>query len=167
MPPLRRGTNLTMKEQGFIGDFIKGKQIRKAIKNNYNVKNGYNASVLGNAMLKKPRIQYAILDMMDRVGISDLRLVEKMKSLIFDGRKEVLDREGKVVQLEDPHIQIKALDMAMKIKGAYAPERHESVGFNVNIYSELSDEELNNRLRLIESREANLVEGAGEEAGSA
>jgi hypothetical protein len=166
MPRVRKGTQLTLKEQGFVQELVKGKSIRKAIRKNYNTKSDKNANLIGGVMLKKPRIQYAILDLMDRQGVSDIRLVDKLKEHIFFATKEVLDKEGNKVEIKDNQTSIKALDMAMKIKGAYAPERHEVLGVNVNLYQGLSDEELNRRLEFISTREAIFAGGAREETGS-
>lgn len=166
MPKPRRGTNLTLKEQGFVQDVVRKKFIREAVKKNYNTKSDRNASIIGSAMMNNPRIQFAILDLMDKSGISDLRLVEKLKDMIFSARKEALTKDGEVVSLKDNQTQMKALDMVMKIKGAYAPERHESVTANINIYQDLSDEELTERLTLIEKREADIDAGEGEKIRS-
>ncbi len=166
MPKPRKGTNLTLKEQGCVIDLIKGKKAGQAVKNNYDVHNRNSAETMAYNMIRKPRIQYAILDLMDKSGCSDIRLVERLKHMIFDAKKEVLDSDNNVVELTDNQTSIKALDMAMKIKGAYAPERHEVVSANLNIYQDLSDEELNRRLELIEAREALLAPGEGAAAGA-
>jgi len=156
---------LTLKEQGFVHDLVKNKVIYKAVEKNYNVSSKRNATVYGNHLMHQPRIQYAILDLMDKTGVSDVRLVEKLKSHIFDAKKEVLDADNQVVELKDNTTSLKALDMAFKIKGAYAPERHEVVSANLNIYQDLTDEELDRRLELIAAREALLAKGEGAEVG--
>ena len=166
MPRVPKSSNLTIRERGFIADLIKGKNIRKAVMKNYNTKKPVTASQLGYTMMQKPRIQYAILDMMDKLGVSDLALVEKMKEHIFNAQREVLNKDGDVVKLSDNTSSLQALDMAMKIKGAYAPERHEHMSMNVNIYKDLSDEELNRQIKVVEAREAFLAQGEGEEIGS-
>ena len=166
MPKPPKSSNLTIRERGFVADLIKGKNIRKAVMKNYNTKKPETASQLGYTMMQKPRIQYAILDMMDKLGVSDLALVEKMKEHIFNAKREVLGKSGEVVELNDNVASLKALDMAMKIKGAYAPERHEHMNMNVNIYKDLSDEELDRQIKVVEARETFLAQREGEATGS-
>lgn len=166
MPIPRRATNLTLKEQGFVQSLVKTKHIRKSVEKNYNTKSRRNAAIMGTKLMNTPRVQYAILDLMDRSGLGDLKLVEKLKEHLYDARKEILTKDGEIVSVKDNNTQIKALDMAMKIKGAYAPERHEVVSTNINIYKDLSDEELNSRLALIEEREADIDSGKGKKTGA-
>jgi hypothetical protein len=160
------GRDLTIKEMGFVRDLVKMKNITKACKKNYNTKSNRNASLIGQQIMHRPRVQYAILDLMDRKGMSDLKLTEKLQNMIFESRKEVLTKDGEIVKLVDNQAQLKALDMAMKIKGAYAPERHENTNINVNIYQDLSDAELSERIKLVEAREATFIEGEGAEVGA-
>ena len=162
---IRKGAKLTFREQGFVQDVVVGKSVKDAVRKNYNC-SPRNESIVGTAVLKRPRVQQALMDIMDKTGVSDPRLVERLKYMIFDAKKEILDKEGTVHQVADNTSSLKAMDMAFKIKGAYAPERHEVLGVNVSIYQDLTDEELDRRLQLIEAREASFNQGARAQTGS-
>jgi hypothetical protein len=156
---------MTIKEQGFVADLVKNKVVYKAVQKNYDTKSKRNASFMGNALLHKPNIQYAILDLMDKSGCSDPALVQRLNHFIHDAKKEVIDPNGAIVELNDNQASLKAMDMAFKIKGAYAPERHEIASVNLNIYQDLTDDELDGKLKFIEAREALVAKGEGTEVG--
>ena len=160
MGKIRKGASLTFREQGFVQDVLTGKKIREAVKKNYNTSTDNSADVIGQSILGRPRVQQALMDLMDKTGVSDRRLVERLKHMIFDAKKEIITKDGDLVEVNDNSASLKGLDMAFKIKGAYAPERHEMLGVNVSIYQNLSDEELERRIQLMAAREAVINQGA-------
>ena len=101
------------KETGFVKDFIEHGDATRAIRNNYDITNPTNSSArsLGSLMLKKPRIQAMIADM-----LPDDLLAEKHLALLHK-----LDECGEI----DVQAVKAGLDMGYKIKGTYAPEKRD------------------------------------------
>lgn len=163
---------ISVKEKGFVKDWIKTGNGTKAIMNNYNVKSEKVAGVMAVENLAKPRIQAVIARYADR--FSDDMLAEKHNELlnqkqvayfVFPKRMKDEEIEEKVnsagfnlivirfgekgkyafYSTNDSNAQKSALDMAYKIKGTYAPEKR-----SIEI-----DEEL---LESIKGRVGNILE---------
>lgn len=68
---------------------------------------------------------------MDEVGLSDNHLKAKLLSLLDAKESKFFAHQGDVVttrEVEALEIQRKTLDMALKVKGLYAPEKRELSG---------------------------------------
>jgi len=76
----------------------------------------------GSQLMAQPHIQTAIVLAMDKAGISDDKLAKKLKQGLnaYVPPKAV---GGK--KYPDFYSRFKYLDMAIKIKGGYAPEKHQ------------------------------------------
>lgn len=147
------GTKLTRKEKGFVKDIVNGEPGVKAILNNYDVKNYNTAGVMAHESLKKPKIQKAIADMLpdDLLREKHLALLNKEEVIT---KNNVTTGEIDVVPTGQIDVQAvsKGLDMAYKLKGAYAPEKHT----NLNLTVELKPEELDRLTKLLnESKTSN------------
>lgn len=150
------GTKLTRKEKGFVNDYIETGNGTKAALNNYEIesKDKENvAAVIASENLRKPKIQKAIAD-----RIPDDLLQEKHLALL--NKEEVITKNnvttGEIDVIPTGQIDVQAvskgLDMAYKLKGAYAPEKHTNLNLNV----ELKPEELDRLTKLLnESKTSN------------
>ena len=72
------------------------------------------------------KLQGRISKWLDEVGLSEDRLKKKLADLMDAKETKFFQHEGIVTQQIDVEalgIQTKALDMALKVKGMYAPER--------------------------------------------
>jgi len=70
---------------------------------------------------------------LDEHGLSEARLKKKLFSLTEAKETKFFAHQGKIedtAEVESLGIQIKALDMALKVKGMYAPEKVEHSGLD-------------------------------------
>ena len=106
---------LTKKQKGFVKDYVATGNGVKSAQNNYKTKNYNSAGAVACKELKKVKIQKAILSIANQ--IPDSLLVKKHLALLnkTQGKKKEIDV-----------LAVKAgLEMAYKLKGIYAPEKHE------------------------------------------
>jgi hypothetical protein len=69
-----------------------------------------------------------IAEWLDEVGLSETTLKIKLATLLDAKETKFFAHQGVVVderEVEALGLQLKALDMAFKVKGSYAPEKHE------------------------------------------
>lgn len=93
-----------------------GGQIKKAyMKANPNCTER-SAQVAGNRLLHNDKIQRSIIEHMNKAGITDERLVDKLSSMI-DARKEVVTNDGSIVDVVDNTTQMSALNTSLKLRG--------------------------------------------------
>ena len=131
---------LTKKQKGFIKDYIATGNGTKAALKNYDTTDPDVAAVISVENLGKPKIQEAIKSIAE--CIPDSLLVEKHLELLNVPKIVRTVHKGEIVQEEEStDVQaIKAgLDMAYKIKGTYAPEKH---AHTVEDNRELTDEDI-------------------------
>jgi len=95
-------------------------------------------AVMGCANFRKMR--GAIEAWLDENGLSETALKSKMVKLIDARETKFFQHEGKVTderEVEALETQRRTLDMALKLKGMYAPEKHtvkEQVTFTLNLF---------------------------------
>lgn len=104
--------HLTLKEQGFVVDLIKGKNATDAVENNYNVKSRANARSMAIDIRKKPRIQEAIRLEMQKQGLTADIVVDALKQNLTAGI-------GIKATAETTN---RAIDLYAKITGLYDRE---------------------------------------------
>jgi hypothetical protein len=132
---------LTEKEAGYVKDIIKGKSRRQAVLNNYNLKNLSGSSAIVDRLSKRPRVIKKILSIAESIP-NDL-LVRRHLQLL--NKKEKLIRNnmtsGEIETIETGEIDTnavqKGLDMAYKLKGEYAPDKH--INLNADVSDEIKD----------------------------
>ena len=115
---------LSKKELGFVQDYSKTGNGTRSVMNNYDVKNENVAAVEANRMLRKPKIQKAIMSIAEQ--IPDKLLVEKHLELLMVPKIITkYKRDGTFDVEENTDVQaLKAgLDMAYKLKGSYSAEK--------------------------------------------
>jgi len=125
---------LTHKEKGFVADIVRGEPGVRAALNNYETDDYHTAGVIAHENLKKPKIQDAIQE-----ALPDEILAEIHREGLY-ATKEVWKNNNETGEVEhvsdeaDFSVRAKYLDMAYKLKGKYAPEKH----VNLNIKAEPS-----------------------------
>ena len=124
---MKRKERLTIKEQKFVKNYIKndGNGVKTALEV-YDTEDYNTAGAIASENLKKPKIQKAIQD-----ALPDELLAQKHLELL--NKKEVRQKNnvttGEIEIVETGEIDVqavsKALDMAYKLKGSYAPEKRD------------------------------------------
>ena len=107
---------LTLKQRRFVGAYVRTGNATVAAAAAYNVANANSAHAVAVETLRNPTVQCAVGELLDAEGISDRKLAE------------VHARFLALHDADDPQLKalgLKALDMAYKLKGAYASERHQ------------------------------------------
>ena len=124
---------LTHKEKGFVEDVAKGLPGVKAALNNYDTDDYSTAGAIASENLKKPKIIKALEE-----ALPNEMLIEIHREGLYASR-EVWKNNNETGQIEhvsdeaDFQVRAKYLDMAYKLKGSYAAERHTSLNVNVDI----------------------------------
>lgn len=109
---------LTKKRKGFVKDYIETGVGVEAVKRNFNVSNDRSASVIASQLLNDEKVQQALED-----ALPDELLAEKHLALLNKMNGDEIDVNA-----------VKSgLEMAYKIKGKYAPEKHINYNANVSI----------------------------------
>lgn len=126
----KRARKLTKKERGFIGDYIETGNGAEAARRNYNIggkggsltkiKAELTAGAIATENLKRPIIQKAIAERLPDELLEERHLELLNKREVF---KE-FNGEGRMIDQPETQAVSRGLDMAYKIKGAYAPEKH-------------------------------------------
>ena len=86
----------TLKQKGFVADYIKTKNRTKAALNNYDTDDYMTAAAIGSENLKKPQILKMIDDAMEGAQNSIIELSQKAKNenVKLNASKDILDRGG-------------------------------------------------------------------------
>lgn len=119
-----KGDGLTQKQRKLVKGMVAGKPQGEAAK-----AAGLNESY-ASQVLKTPKLKLAIADLMDKVGLSDDKLLEKHKQLL-EAQKVVSAVGGKdagagsvdFIEVPDHPVQAKALEMAYKLKGKFVEKQ--------------------------------------------
>jgi len=82
---------------------------------------GFGDPGYGSYLMKQPKIQNALQQALDKAGITDELIAKKIKQQLeaYHVKKD----GGK--KYPDYHARDKGIDKVIKIKGGYAPEKHE------------------------------------------
>lgn len=154
--PTSKGKKLSPKREGFIRDYLATGNASEAARRNYDIKNPSGIGKLTKEILEDPKVISKIQEL-----LGDDDLADKHKQLLSQKRvdyfvfpKNMSDEEitahvvegtglkvinirntqnGKMVfyATDDATTQSKALEMAYKIKGTFAPEK--TMNVNVNL----------------------------------
>ena len=133
---VKKKKDLTPKQRLWIKAYFEEKTNIEAVKKaGYNCKNNHSAHSIGCA--NKKNLEGTIKELMDKMGISDEKLLnvlieglEANKVLGYlnnkvNGVEKVSDE---FVDVPDHAVRHKFLDTALKLKGAYSPEKVEHSG---------------------------------------
>lgn len=128
---------LTKKQKGFVKEYIKTGNGRKAVLKNYDTTDDNVAGAIASENLTKPNIQNAIKealpdDLLAQVHIEGLRATKRSGT---GGMKIGIGTDGNVedfghTDIDEPDYAVrhKYLDTAYKIKGSYEAEKIEHTG---------------------------------------
>jgi hypothetical protein len=106
---------LTVKQRRFVRYYLETGNGTEAAMVAYDVADRNTARSIGTENLRKPAVQEAVADLLDAGGLSDEKLIAIHVHYLG------------LCASENPRLKaigLKALDMAYRLKGAYAPERH-------------------------------------------
>ncbi len=115
MTVLKEDTPLKPKMKKYVRRLAKTGEIMKSA-NDVGYKGNY-----GSQLLKNPKIQTALQEELDALGVDKELVVRKLKQGLSAYR---VIRDGGT-KYKDFHAIHKYLDMYMKLEGHYAPEKHE------------------------------------------
>lgn len=117
---------LSKKEKDFAKEYAKtGNGTQSVIAAKYDVKDENSAGVIAHQNLRKVKVQKVIKSIAEQ--IPDDLLVEKHLELLNAQKVTRTMKKGEEIEIEesvDNQAISKGLDMAYKIKGTYAPEKH-------------------------------------------
>lgn len=117
---------LTHKERGFVKDYIETGNGTKAALANYDTKDENTAAVIASTNIRKPKIQQAIEE-----ALPDDLLNEVHREGLYATREYYNNKGEFMGDVADYSARAKYLDMALKRRGLYAPDKHMNVNIEV------------------------------------
>lgn len=118
-PPLPDSFNqLTEKQQGFVMEIVKGTPRIDAAMNSFDCTTRDSAKTLQHRLMKDSGIQQAITDLMDTEGFTLQHKVKRMKHFS---------------DAPDGNIALKAIDMGLKLRNSYPPQKNLNLNANLDI----------------------------------
>lgn len=114
--PLANNDKITRKQNKFIKKVVETGNIRKST-----ALAGFSDPSYGSFLMRQPKIQTALQTELEKAGLGD----KKVASEIKNGLKATYVKKDGGKLYPDFHARHKFLDTAIKIKGGYAPEKHE------------------------------------------
>lgn len=111
---------LTVRDRKFIRNVVQSGKIGQSA-----VRAGFHDSNYGSYLMAQPHIMTALQKAMDKAGITDGEVANKLKEGLSAAYPEQLYKDGAVKQPAAPdfHTRKEYLDIALKVRGDYAPER--------------------------------------------
>jgi len=104
---------MTVKQQGFISDYLITFNASLSARNNYHVKNGLSSKVIGSRLMKHPKVLAFLKE-----AVSDYIDKDKVKTVVTDALKAtcVYIRDGKhfCSDIPDHKVRIKAARLAIR-----------------------------------------------------
>lgn len=116
-----RAKGLTTKERKFIKEMLKGKSPSQAA-----LVIGYKSRNMGRLNMRKPAVQTAMQEALEKAGLSDSKLAQKFKALLDAKRPVVINNE--IVDTEDSPTQLRTAVEVCKLKNSYPAEQVEVSG---------------------------------------
>ncbi len=107
-----------MKQRRFVKRYVETGNGAEAARAAFDAAPG-SAAQLAHATLSKPAVREAVTELLDAEGLSD----DKLRTIHANLLALYADPDPR-----NKAIALRALDMAYKLTGAYAPERHEVTG---------------------------------------
>ena len=114
---------LTVKQRKFVKHYVESGNATQAALAAYNTADPHTASAIAAETLEKPGVQQAVAELLDANGLSDGKLLEiHARFLTLHASPDPQEKA----------LALKALDMAYRLKGAYAPAREDG---EVSLYA--------------------------------
>ena len=111
-----KSTKLNRKHKKFVKALAKTGEVRRSAQ-----LAGYDDPGYGTFLQRQPHIQTALQQALEKEDLND----DKVASEIKDGLKSTYVKKDGGTAYTDFHARHKYLDTLIKIKGGYAPEKHE------------------------------------------
>lgn len=115
--PLSNDTPLTDKEKRFVKKYVQTGRVGEA-----SLWAGYTNTHHGSFLKAQPKIQNALMVAMEKAGVTDSNISRKIKQGM--NAKYPPKRDG-AKQYPDYFTRKHYIDMVLKVRGDYAPEKHE------------------------------------------
>lgn len=148
---------LTKQDKKFVKEVVTTGNLTQSVKKAYKIKDDKYASVKGQRMIAKDRIQKAIMSIADALPDKDLIRVHKEG---LEAGKTIYKNNNTSGEIEevgyepDYATRHKYLDSAYKLKGSYAAEK--SINLNINARSiDPTDPKVIEALRILNKQRAN------------
>jgi hypothetical protein len=113
---LKKDAPLNRKQKKFVKKAIESDNITKSA-----LAAGYQDPAYGSYLMKQPKIMSALQKALDDAGITDSMIADKLREQL---EAWYVKKDGGE-KYPDFHARDKAIDKSIKIKGGYAPEKHE------------------------------------------
>lgn len=122
---------LTKKREGFVRDYVMTGIGSTAVKKNYKVKNDETARTMASELLTFPNVIEAIAEV--KKTVAEALTEDLLLQVHLDGLEATrsIAIEENTIEVPDYAIRHKYLDSAYKIKGSYAPEKHQNLNINI------------------------------------
>ena len=133
----RGSRRLTGKQRLLIKGLQEGKSVLQAA-----LAAGYAPSTAKSHVYQSPAVRSAVAELMDRQGLGDETLLAKLKEKLEATERRNYGKSW--VKLPVHHVQLQALDMALKLKGLYPAAK---VEVTKRDFGAFSDEELDAAIR--------------------
>jgi len=118
-------TGITSRQRKFIKAVVQGNTYRAAA-----IKAGYQSPDYGSILMKQPHIRTALQAYMHKAGITDELIARKLKEGL--NAKTVPRSEGGK-RYDDQFVRKQFLDIVLRIRGDYAPEKFEAVNKQITL----------------------------------
>ena len=119
VPEQRKVTKMQKK---FVQKYVESGEVCKSAK-----RAGFSDGSYGSQLMRQEHIQTEIQKEMVRQGIDDVLLSKKMKDGLGAMYPAKVSKDGNLLQKESPDMFTRRhyIDMILKVRGDYAPERHQ------------------------------------------
>lgn len=114
--PLSKDAEITIKQRKFVKNRLSGDNKAVAAR-----KAGYVSQGYGSFLDQQPHIQTMLQQALERKGLTD----DKVADVLDDGLKAFFVKKDGGTEYPDFHAREKYLVNLIKIKGGFAPEKHE------------------------------------------
>ena len=111
--------NLTLKQQGFVKDYLETGNASLAVRNNYNTQDDATARAIGSENLTKHNIQRSIKEALEARGLSNDHLASKVAELVNAQKITRIIRKGEIELVReelDTQAVKTGLEFAFKLK---------------------------------------------------
>ena|SRR3990167_472505 len=139
-------TRATLKQKGFVRDYLKERNGTKAALMNYDTKDYNTANVIAVENLQKPLIKTMMEEALEGVGLTKEKIAKGIEEASMANNPIVF--EGEVVSEYPAHdTRLKAHRFAAELIDAFPAKKHETRSLHANIHVNYTKEELRRLLK--------------------
>lgn len=121
---MKKKPKLTIKQRKFLKEYVRTGNGTKAALKAYDTTDEKTAESIASENLSKPVVKAALLRAQRKAGITDEYLARKLKEKLEARETKFFQHEGEVVDkrvVVAHDVQVRALEIAHKLRGDYAP----------------------------------------------